>query len=53
MMARAIHNPKFDWIFYTVPQKHVNNRKVLQSRGKGLGGSSLVRNVNSYSNNAR
>ncbi|KAL4257347.1 GMC oxidoreductase family protein [Pleurotus pulmonarius] len=42
MMARAIHNPKFDWIFYTVPQKHVNNRKVLQSRGKGLGGSSLL-----------
>ncbi|KAJ8517226.1 hypothetical protein ONZ45_g5550 [Pleurotus djamor] len=42
MMAKAIHNPKFDWMFYTVPQDGVNGRKVLQSRGKGLGGSSLL-----------
>ncbi|KAI0077521.1 alcohol oxidase [Panus rudis PR-1116 ss-1] len=42
MMARVIHNPEFDWSFYTVPEKYCNDRKVLQSRGKGLGGSSAI-----------
>ncbi|KAF9456641.1 alcohol oxidase [Collybia nuda] len=42
MMTRAIHNPKYDWTYYTVPQKHCGGRPVLQSHGKGLGGSSLL-----------
>ncbi|CDO78110.1 GMC oxidoreductase [Trametes cinnabarina] len=42
-MGRSIANPKFDWTFLSVPQKRANNRVVLQPRGKGLGGSSLVR----------
>ena len=42
MMARAMHNPEFDWDFKTTPQRYVKNREVAQSRGKGLGGSSLV-----------
>lgn len=42
MMARALHNPKYDWGFHTVPQRFVNNRQLSQSRGKGLGGSSLL-----------
>ncbi|KAG7449768.1 alcohol oxidase [Guyanagaster necrorhizus] len=42
MMARALHDPKYDWNFHTVPQKFVNNRQLSQSRGKGLGGSSLL-----------
>lgn len=42
MMSRAIHNPKYDWTYYTVPQKHAGNRQILQSHGKGLGGSSLL-----------
>lgn len=42
-MGRTIANPKFDWTFLSVPQKGANNRVVLQPRGKGLGGSSLVR----------
>ncbi|KAK0204100.1 alcohol oxidase [Desarmillaria ectypa] len=42
MMSRAIHNPKYDWTYYTVPQKHAGNRQILQSHGKGLGGSSML-----------
>ncbi|RDX50177.1 GMC oxidoreductase [Lentinus brumalis] len=38
-----IGNPKYDWGFTSVPQKHVNGRVMLHTRGKGLGGSSLVR----------
>lgn len=42
-MGRTIANPKFDWTFLSVPQKRANDRVVLQPRGKGLGGSTLVR----------
>lgn len=42
MMGQLIANPKFDWAFLTTPQAHANGRVVLQPRGKGLGGSSLV-----------
>ncbi|KAK0445982.1 alcohol oxidase [Desarmillaria tabescens] len=42
MMSRAIHNPQYDWTYYTVPQKHAGNRQILQSHGKGLGGSSML-----------
>lgn len=41
-MGRNIANPKLDWTFFTVPQKRANGRAVLQPRGKGLGGSSLL-----------
>ena len=37
-----MHNPEFDWDFKTVPQKYVKDRSLTQSRGKGLGGSSMV-----------
>ncbi|KAI0709499.1 GMC oxidoreductase [Earliella scabrosa] len=43
MMGSVIGNPQFDWAFMTVPQRHANNRPIFQPRGKGLGGSSLVR----------
>jgi choline dehydrogenase len=33
---------KFDWGFYTTPQSHLLDRKVPQTRGKVLGGSSSV-----------
>ncbi|KAI8989658.1 GMC oxidoreductase [Trametes punicea] len=35
-------NPKYDWGFMSVPQKHANNRPVFQPRGKALGGSSML-----------
>ncbi|TCD64226.1 hypothetical protein EIP91_004361 [Steccherinum ochraceum] len=42
MMARAMHNSEYDWDLRTVPQKYVNDRQLPQSRGKGLGGSSML-----------
>ncbi|KAH7337859.1 alcohol oxidase [Rhizoctonia solani] len=35
-------NAKYDWLFKTVPQSHVNNRVLPQPRGKALGGSSAI-----------
>lgn len=42
LMGQAVTNPKYDWTFFTTPQKNANNRAILQPRGKGLGGSSLL-----------
>jgi choline dehydrogenase len=33
---------RFDWGYYTTPQSHLNDRKVPQTRGKVVGGSSSV-----------
>ncbi len=33
---------KFDWGYYTVPQKHAANRKIPTVRGKVVGGSSAI-----------
>ena len=35
-------NPKYDWMFESVPQKGLNGNKLYFPRGKGLGGSSLL-----------
>ncbi|CCO35528.1 Choline dehydrogenase Short=CDH [Rhizoctonia solani AG-1 IB] len=35
-------NPKYDWLFKTVPQANVNNRVLNLPRGKVLGGSSAI-----------
>ncbi|CAE6510948.1 unnamed protein product [Rhizoctonia solani] len=35
-------NAKYDWIFESVPQTHVNNRVLPMPRGKALGGSSAI-----------
>lgn len=36
-----LHHSKVDWnSFWTVPQPHLNNRKIYHPRGKVLGGSS-------------
>ncbi len=32
----------FNWSHYSVPQKNLNDRKIYQPRGKGLGGSSAI-----------
>ncbi|KAF8313117.1 alcohol oxidase [Clavulina sp. PMI_390] len=41
-VGRALGNPKYDWAYYSVPQKHINDRSLFQPRGKMLGGSSGV-----------
>lgn len=33
---------KYNWWYYTEPQKHLNNREVQQPRGRVLGGSSSI-----------
>ncbi len=33
---------KYDWGYYTVPQKHAQNRRIPTVRGKVLGGSSSI-----------
>ncbi|KAI0647276.1 GMC oxidoreductase [Trametes meyenii] len=42
LCGTILGNPKYDWAFMSVPQKHANNRRVFQPRGKALGGSSMV-----------
>lgn len=44
-MTRNTRNPKYDWEFYTEPQAYANDRKIQSSRGKGLGGSSMLNNL--------
>ncbi|EKM48820.1 uncharacterized protein PHACADRAFT_202352 [Phanerochaete carnosa HHB-10118-sp] len=34
--------PQYDWAYNSVKQKHLNNRSVYFSRGKGLGGSTAI-----------
>ncbi|KZT72989.1 GMC oxidoreductase [Daedalea quercina L-15889] len=38
----TVGDSKYDWAFMTTPQVHCNNRQMLWSRGKGLGGSSAM-----------
>ena len=35
-------HPKFDWGYQTVPQPHLDGRKVYTPRGRGFGGSSAI-----------
>ncbi|KAH7337844.1 alcohol oxidase [Rhizoctonia solani] len=35
-------NAKYDWLFKSVPQSHINNRILPLPRGKALGGSSAI-----------
>ncbi|ESK91203.1 gmc oxidoreductase [Moniliophthora roreri MCA 2997] len=42
MIGRGVGNPSYDWVTMTTPQPGANNRELLISRGKGLGGSSLI-----------
>ncbi|KAH9857111.1 GMC oxidoreductase [Lenzites betulinus] len=43
LCGSLIGNPRYDWLPPSVPQRHVNNRTVMQPRGRALGGSSMVR----------
>jgi len=41
-VAKAIESPKFNWHYWTTPQKHLNDRQLTTPRGKVLGGSSSI-----------
>ena len=36
----AMHDPKYNWKYYSEPEPHLNNRKIFCPRGKMLGGCS-------------
>ncbi|PPQ79176.1 hypothetical protein CVT25_002799 [Psilocybe cyanescens] len=38
----TLGDPEYDWAFFTVKQENVNNREMIWSRGKGLGGTSAM-----------
>ena len=44
-MVRNATKPRYDWTFFTEPQKYAFDRKIQSSRGKGLGGSSGLNNL--------
>jgi choline dehydrogenase len=37
-----IGNPRYDWMYATDPEPHMNNRRITAGRGKILGGSSSI-----------
>ena len=37
-----IGNPRYDWMFSTDPEPHMNGRRITAGRGKILGGSSSI-----------
>jgi choline dehydrogenase len=42
LVAAAIANRKFNWRFETVPQAHLNGRRIPQPRGRVVGGSGSI-----------
>jgi choline dehydrogenase-like flavoprotein len=42
LVAAAIASPRLNWHFETVPQPHLNGRRVAQPRGKVVGGSGSI-----------
>ncbi len=41
-VAKAIGSKKFNWHYWTTPQKHMNDRRLTTPRGRTLGGSSSI-----------
>jgi len=42
MIVNVVPPNKYNWNYWTEPQKHLNNRKLFWPRGKVLGGSSAI-----------
>ncbi len=40
--GKLFSNPKVNWLYSTEPEPELNNRRVIQPRGKVLGGSSSI-----------
>ena len=38
----SVSEAKYNWDFYTVPQRHMDGRRLHQPRGRALGGSSSL-----------
>lgn len=44
-VVRALGDPKYDWVFDTIPQEELNGRVVNQPRGKGMNLTSCLQNL--------
>ncbi|KAK4553808.1 hypothetical protein LTR86_008983 [Recurvomyces mirabilis] len=42
LLTALYGNPDYDWIFFSTPQPHMDNRIMGHPRGKQLGGSSAI-----------
>ena len=40
--GKLFHNPKVNWLYTSEPEPELNNRQIIQPRGKVLGGSSSI-----------
>ncbi|HZQ15060.1 MAG TPA: choline dehydrogenase [Pseudolabrys sp.] len=40
--GKLFHNPKVNWLYKTEPEPELDNRQIIQPRGKVLGGSSSI-----------
>src|SRR6201996_8390874 len=40
--GKLFSNPKVNWLYTTEPEPELDNRRVIQPRGKGMGGSSSI-----------
>lgn len=40
--GKLFTNPRYNWMFESEPEPELNNRRIIQPRGKGLGGSSSI-----------
>ncbi|MDR5655354.1 GMC family oxidoreductase [Ruixingdingia sedimenti] len=41
-IAKLLSHPKYNWMFFTTPQPHADNRRIATPRGRTLGGSSSI-----------
>lgn len=42
LLTQTWGDPNLDYNFSSIPQEHLDGKELLQARGKGLGGSSLI-----------
>jgi choline dehydrogenase-like flavoprotein len=52
-LVMAQRNPSLNWRFSTVPQPHLNGRRISAPRGRGLGGSALINGMVYFRGNPR
>ena len=45
-LGLPLGNDRFNWRFESEPEPHLNNRRILEARGRVLGGSSSINGMN-------
>lgn len=52
-LGLPLGNDRFNWRFESEPEPHLNNRRILEARGRVLGGSSSINGMNWVRGNPR